>query len=349
MARISPLQYRWPFLAKFFFFGLLIFTLAAPIPYVFFKPGVPDDVTGNLITINDAKSYPVNGKLYLTSILVTNPDAPVLGIETIMNWAIGPHVVLPREVIYPPAVPGERIQRDSRDEMAGSRITSTAAALRYLGFEIQEIYYINRIRDYSKAGGILQPGDRILSVNGSTIGKIEDIRSAYSNNKIGEFIDIKVERQVDGKSVILNQRVELVANGEAGGDKSRPAIGVLIGTSAKFPIDIDFNLRGVGGPSAGLIFAIGIVEKMTPEDLLRGRSVAGTGAITPAGKVQAIGGIEEKMVGASRKGVAIFLAPRENCPDIKHVPKGLKVIPVSTLSEAISALRAPDNFRFPTC
>lgn len=88
---------------------------------------------------------------------------------------------------------------------------------------------------------------------------------------------------------------------------------------------------------------------MTPEDLLRGRKIAGTGSISPNGEVGAIGGIEEKMIGASRKGATIFFAPRNNCPDIKHIPKGLKVIPVSTLSEAIAALRAPDDFRFPTC
>ena len=111
----------------------------------------------------------------------------------------------------------------------------------------------------------------------------------------------------------------------------------------------DGNIRGVGGPSAGLIFAVGVIEKMTPEDLLRGRSVAGTGTINTKGDVGGIGGIEEKMIGASREGATIFLAPRVNCPDIKHVPKGLKVIPVSTLQEALAALRAPDDFRFPTC
>lgn len=336
-------------MAKFFFFSLMIITLAAPIPYVFFKPGVPNNVMGSLIEINDAKSYGSNGKLYITSILVTSPDAPVLGAETLYNWAIGPHVVLPREMIYPPAIPGQRIERDSRDEMTGSKITATAAALQYLGYKIEKIYFISQIREYSKAGGILQPGDRIISVDGSVIENIEEIRSSYSDRNIGDIIEIKIERQVDDEIEILTERIELVGNGEPGGDNQKPAIGVLVGTSAKFPIDIDFNIRGVGGPSAGMIFAIGIVEKMTPEDLLRGRKIAGTGAITADGKVQGIGGIEEKMIGAARKGATLFLAPRENCPDIKNVPDNLKVIPVSTLSEAIAALRAPDNFKFPTC
>jgi PDZ domain-containing protein len=336
-------------MAKFFFFSLMIITLAAPIPYVFFKPGVPNNVMGSLIEINDAKSYGSNGKLYITSILVTSPDAPVLGAETLYNWAIGPHVVLPREMIYPPAIPGQRIERDSRDEMTGSKITATAAALQYLGYKIEKIYFISQIREYSKAGGILQPGDRIISVDGSVIENIEEIRSSYSDRNIGDIIEIKIERQVDDEIEILTERIELVGNGEPGGDNQKPAIGVLVGTSAKFPIDIDFNIRGVGGPSAGMIFAIGIVEKMTPEDLLRGRKIAGTGAITADGNVQGIGGIEEKMIGAARKGATLFLAPRENCPDIKNVPDNLKVIPVSTLSEAIAALRAPDNFKFPTC
>lgn len=347
---ISPLRYRWPFIAKLFFFLLTIVTLAAPIPYVFFKPGVPDNVTGKLISIESgADSYEVNGKLFITSILVTNPYSPVFGAETIYNWAIGPHVVLPRETVYPPAVEGEVIERDSRAEMSGSKVTATAAALTYLGYRFEKVYIVSRIRDYSKAKSKLEPGDRILSVDGMRIGDIEEIRTAYSDRKIGDVIEIEVERLVDKKETRVRELIELVANQEPGADPTRPAIGILVGTTAKFPVEVDFNIRGVGGPSAGLVFAIGVIEKMTAEDLLRGRKIAGTGTISADGVVGAIGGIEEKMIGASRIGATIFLAPRENCPDIKHVPKGLKVIPVSTLSEAIAALRAPDDFRFPTC
>jgi len=346
---ISPLRYRWSFPAKLFFFLLAVATLAAPIPYVFFKPGVPDNVTGSLIEIKDAKSYEANGKLYITSILVTNPNSPVFGAETLYNWALGPHVVLPREVVYPLAVEGRVIERDSRAEMAGSKVTATAAALSFLGYQFEEIYFVSRILEYSDAKGKLEPGDRILIVDGDKINEIEEIRGAYSDKKIGDVIDIEVERVINGESRNVLESVRLVSNQELGADPNRPAIGILVGTTAKFPVDIDFNIRGVGGPSAGLIFAVGVVEKLTPEDLLRGRQIAGTGSIDPNGRVRAIGGIEEKMIGASRKGATIFLAPRENCPDIKHVPKGLKVIPVSTLSEAIAALRAPDGFRFPTC
>jgi len=346
---ISPLRYRWSFPAKFFFYLLTIATLLAPIPFVFFKPGVPDNVAGKIISIKDAKTYPINGKLFITSILVTNPDSPVFGAETLVNWAIGPHVVLPKESVYPPIKPAQKIERDSRNEMESSKVTSTAAALRYLGYDFDEVYYVSDIRDYSDAVKKLKIGDVITEIDGKEINQIEEIRTSYAKKSIGDSLLITVERKdKNGKVTPVTTRVILVENLDIE-EKERPAIGILVGTSARFPIDVDFNLPGVGGPSAGLIFAVGIVEKLTEEDLVRGRKIAGTGTITASGKVGGIGGIEEKMVGASRIGATIFIAPRENCPDIEHVPKGLKVIPVSTLSEAIEALRAPDNFQHASC
>lgn len=349
MRNISPLRYRWSFPAKFFFYLLTIATLLAPIPFVFFKPGVPDNVAGKIISIKDAKTYPINGKLFITSILVTNPDSPVFGAETLVNWAIGPHVVLPKESVYPPIQPAKKIERDSRNEMESSKVTATAAALRYLGYDFDEVYYVSDIRDYSDAIKKLKIGDVITEIDGKKINQIEEIRTSYANKSIGDPLLITVERKdKNGKVASVTTRVILVENLDIE-EKERPAIGILVGTSARFPIDVDFNLPGVGGPSAGLIFAVGIVEKLTEEDLVRGRKIAGTGTISASGKVGGIGGIEEKMVGASRIGATIFIAPRENCPDIEHVPNGLKVIPVSTLSEAIEALRAPDNFQHASC
>jgi len=349
MRNISPLRYRWSFPAKFFFYLLTIATLLAPIPFVFFKPGVPDNVAGKIISIKDAKTYPINGKLFITSILVTNPDSPVFGAETLVNWAIGPHVVLPKESVYPPIQPAQKIERDSRNEMESSKVTSTAAALRYLGYDFDEVYYVSDIRDYSDAIKKLKIGDVITDIDGKKINQIEEIRTSYTNKSIGDPLLITVERKdKNGKVASVTTRVILVENLDIE-EKERPAIGILVGTSARFPIDVDFNLPGVGGPSAGFIFAVGIVEKLTEEDLVRGRKIAGTGTISASGKVGGIGGIEEKMVGASRIGATIFIAPRENCPDIEHVPNGLKVIPVSTLSEAIEALRAPDNFKHASC
>ncbi|MBM3656473.1 MAG: hypothetical protein FJW91_05950 [Actinobacteria bacterium] len=352
MRNVSPLRYRWSFPVKSFFYLLTLATLLAPIPFVFFKPGVPSKVTGKLIQVNDFKTYPVNGDLYVTSVLVTNPGTPVFGAETIINWALGPNVVLPREAVYPPVKPAKLIQRDSRSEMESSKRAATAAALRYLGYGFLELYFISDIRDYSNAKEKFKVGDFIKEIDGKVINEIEEIRSSYANKKIGDPLLVAVDREnskgdlerITGEIILVENREVVSADGSA-----RPAIGILVGTTARFPIDIDFKLRGVGGPSAGLIFAVGIIEKLTEEDLLRGRKVAGTGTITPSGQVGSIGGIEEKMIGASRIGATVFIAPRENCPDINKIPAGLKVIPVSTLEEAIQALRAPDEYRLRSC
>jgi PDZ domain-containing protein len=352
-SHLSPLRYRWSLSARVFFYLLFIAILFAPVPFVFFKPGTPDNVTGSLISIDKAETFPVNGKLFITSILVTNPTTRVLGSETLYNWAVGPHAVLPREVVYPPALPGTVVQRQSRNDFASSKVTATAAALRYLGYEFFEAYFISDVRDYSQARGKLRIGDLIIKVDGNAITEIEEIRSSYSDKKIGDPLLITVERvKKSGERVLITESVTLVANQESTADaeaRKRPAIGILVGTTARFPIDVQFNLEGVGGPSAGMIFALGIIEKLTAEDLLRGRRVAGTGTISANGSVGPIGGIEAKMVGASRRGATIFLAPRANCSEIQNIPSGLQVIPVSTLSEAISALRAPEGFKFPTC
>ena len=350
---ISPLRYRWSFPAKTFFFLFYLAALLAPIPYVFFQPGTPDDVGGKLISIKDAKTYPVNGKLFITSILVTNPDAPVFGPETLYNWAVGSSVVIPREIVYPKSESKNQSVQQSQSEMTSSQASATAAALNYLGYQFTTAYYINAIRPYSNARGKLEPNDYVVAIDGKKITKLEDVRTSYIGKKIGDHLQITVERKNSaGQFSQLTYDVTLVANQDknsSGLQSGKPAIGILVGTTGKFPIDIQFNIDDVGGPSAGMIFALGIVDKLTEEDLVRGRKIAGTGTISAQGSVGAIGGIEEKMIGAKRAGATIFLAPRENCPDIRHVPRGLKVIPVSTLRESIATLRLPDNSKFPTC
>ena len=114
-------------------------------------------------------------------------------------------------------------------------------------------------------------------------------------------------------------------------------------TTYLFPLHVSITLKETGGPSGGLVFALGIVEKLSPEDFLAGRTVAGTGTIDSAGGIGAIGGIDEKIVAAKRAGATVFLAPTENCGDVTHVPSGIKVYSVATLKEAILVLKDARN------
>lgn len=114
-------------------------------------------------------------------------------------------------------------------------------------------------------------------------------------------------------------------------------------TKYLFPFPVTISLKDTGGPSGGLIFALGIIEKLTPEDLLKGRVVAGTGTITMAGSIGAIGGIDDKIIAAKKAGATLFLAPAENCADVTHVPPGITVYSVKTLAEAVGVLKDSKN------
>jgi PDZ domain-containing protein len=120
---------------------------------------------------------------------------------------------------------------------------------------------------------------------------------------------------------------------------------------------VKIKLAETGGPSGGLIFALGIVDKLTSQDLVRYRNIAGTGTITTEGRVGPIGGIAEKIIGAKKAGVELFLTPTENCSEIadeEKVPsssdkKVMKIVPVATLNEAMAILKLPDGAKYPSC
>lgn len=113
--------------------------------------------------------------------------------------------------------------------------------------------------------------------------------------------------------------------------------------------DVSISLKDTGGPSAGLIFALGLLARIDPHDFIRGRSIAGTGTIDDAGNVGPIGGIDQKMIGAARAGARIFLLPVRNCRDVTRVPAGLRAVPVNTLFEALALLQAPISEKYPEC
>jgi PDZ domain-containing protein len=132
---------------------------------------------------------------------------------------------------------------------------------------------------------------------------------------------------------------------------AHPTMGVYITEQYKFPFDVKISVGDIGGPSAGLMFALGIIDKLTPMNLTGGKFIAGTGEIEASGKVDPIGGIQQKMVAARQAGATIFLTPTANCPDTKGaVPAGLRLVRVSTLSQAVNDLEAiKADHQVPSC
>ena len=119
----------------------------------------------------------------------------------------------------------------------------------------------------------------------------------------------------------------------------RALVGIVLSRGFEFPVKVNFALDGIGGPSAGMIFALAIYDEMTPGDLTGGKKIAGTGTIDEQGTVGPIGGIRQKMIGARSDGAEYFLAPSDNCDDVTgHIPKGLQVVKIDTLSDAINSV-----------
>jgi len=338
--RISPRH-------LFFVVLLLITGLLVPLPFVLVEPGTPDDTFGKIkgkqvLEVVGRKSFPTTGKLNLTSIWVTNPDSRLHSFELIRAWADGERSVQPREVFYPKGIDPNDVKKENVADMKNSQLSSTLAAATYLNIPYSERLVVKGATDNSPNKEAVKKEDEIISFNGKRI---------TSSNQLRELIRTTTEKNVelqvirDGKELTIPVQIRSV---QSNGVKKN-VIGILISEDYELPFNVKIRLKNIGGPSAGLIFTLAIIDKLTKEDLVKGRNIAGTGTITPSGKVGPIGGIEEKLIGASREGATIFLAPSLNCPDIRHTPKGLRVVPVDNLSEALAALRATDPETLPMC
>jgi PDZ domain-containing protein len=158
------------------------------------------------------------------------------------------------------------------------------------------------------------------------------LRQLITRHKPGEQVTLTVQRA--GRR--MDERITTAAAKDG-----RAIVGVLTRDEADYPFKVAISLKDVGGPSAGLMFALGVVDKLTPGSLSGGKYIAGTGTIDDSGKVGPIGGIPQKMAGARRAGATVFLAPAGNCAEaVKTVPAGLRLVKVDSLQSAVDALDA---------
>ena len=316
----------------------------SPAPYVIEKPGPYYDTLGSvqfegetvpLIEIPDEKTYPTEGELTLLTVtLEGNPDRLPSWIDIALAWLQPSRTVVPMDVVFPPGTTVEQSAEQSRLDMENSQREAIAAALTELDYEVPGRLVIAGTQEGGPSDGVLPEGDVVVSVNGDTFEDVTGLREGIAENGTDEPAEVVVER--DGEEERFS--ITPVPSDE---DGSPPILGILVGAEYEFPIDVTIQLENVGGPSAGLMFALGIVDKLTPGSLNGGEEVAGTGTITGVGSVGRIGGIRQKMFAAVESGADWFLAPEANCADVVgNVPPGLKVFPVGTLDEALDTLDA---------
>ena len=322
-----------------------------PVPYVALLPGPTTNTLGSvrgteLIRISGHPVYPDTGHLDLVTVsVVGGPQQGMDLVTAVRDWVDPTRAVVPEETIYPKGQSARQAEQQSTAEMTGSQENATVAALRQLKIPVTTETIVASLAPTSPSAGKLKKGDVFVSVDGVPVTGGASLRAAVTAVSPGTPLAIVLRRK--GVTVTTS-----VTTGKAP-DDGRAVSGVETADQSHFPFTVDISLRDVGGPSAGLMFALGIVDKLTPGSLTGGRFIAGTGTIDDAGVVGPIGGIAQKMVGARDNGATVFLSPAKNCADAKaSVPEGLRLVKVATLAQAVTVLQDLDAGRasaLPSC
>jgi PDZ domain-containing protein len=309
-----------------------------PVPYVILTPGPTLNTLGKdssgqpLISITGHQTYPVNGHLNLVTISYQGGPGSNLNVfQTLRAWLNPSEAVVPESELFPPGQTAQQTQQQDTEQMASSQELATAAALTQLHIKYQTtVEVLSTVAGYP-ASKVLKAGDVIESVDGKPVTGESSLSSMINQHPAGTTLQLQVLRK--GQTLTIP-----VASKSSGGNA---VIGVQVQEQYKFPFNVRITVGDIGGPSAGMMFSLGIIDVLTPMNLTGGKFIAGTGEITASGQVQPIGGIQQKMVGARDAGATVFLTPAGNCADTKGaVPSGLKVVKVSTLSQAVSDLEA---------
>lgn len=319
--------------------GVAVFgALLMPVPYVILSPGPVFNTLGDfggeqIVEISDTTTYPTTGRLDMTTVRERGgPYGPVPLIEATLAALGGDSRVVPEELVFPPGVTSQQSREQGAAEFTAAQSNAVAAALNSLEIPLTEEALIARVEEDGPAWGVLEIGDVVVSAEGQPVRSSGELVEIVRSTAPGTELPLEVRRD-DQLDVVT---VTLAANPD---DPEQGRLGVLVRSVFEGPFPIEFSLGGVGGPSAGMMFALAIVDELTPGDLTAGTPIAGTGTIDPQGNVGPIGGIEQKMVGARSAGATLFLAPEANCDAVTgSVPNGLTVAAVSTLAEAQTAI-----------
>ena len=313
-------------------------SVLVPVPYVILGPGPTLNTLGKdsagrpLITISGHPTYPTDGHLNMVTVSYQGCQGNRFNIFTALVAWLNPHqAVVPESEICPAGQTQKQTQEQDTQEMTSSQETATAAALTELHIPFSTQVVVMQPEKGFPAYGVLKAGDVITEVNGQPVTSQVGLTKLINAHPPGSTLTLTISRNGQSHQVQVGTR-------QSGG---RPVMGVQITEQYKFPFQVKISVGDIGGPSAGVMFALGIIDKLTKMNLTAGRFIAGTGEIEANGKVDPIGGIQQKMIGARNAGATIFLTPAANCADAKGaVPAGLRLVKVSTLNQAVTYLEA---------
>lgn len=310
---------------------LTILVGQARVPYVELGPGPTYDTVGldedgkEVIVVTGATTSKSEGQLRFVTVAV---QSRVSLIEAIVGWWNDEDAVVPRELIFPPGQTQEEVEQQNAEDFANSQSAAQAAALAELGY--RTTIKVKAVAPDKPAAAVLKAGDVITSVDGATIDSGAKLVEQIRAKPAGSELSVGILRA--GKAEVV--KVKTYAD-----DTGVQRIGIDPEVSSSAPFTLSIPVENVGGPSAGLMLALGIIDKLKPEDLTGGKIIAGTGTIDPAGAVGPIGGVPQKLVGAKEAGATYFLTPKDNCSEaVANAQPGLTLVQVATLDEALAAL-----------
>ena len=333
----------------------------APAPFVIEQPGPVFNTLGSdqavgssssggshpLISIPGKVTYPTAGSLDLLTVSVVgdpDPGQRPSWLQIVSAWFQPSKAVLPVDDVFPPGTTSQQSNAQNAALMVDSQQDAVAAALNQLGYQFPQAVAVKEVIPHTPAASVLKTGDQITSVNGKSVESIQSLRDLVRKNGTTKAAEIGIVRSGQASTVSLTPTES----------QGAPVLGIGAGMDYTFPFDVKIQLNNVGGPSAGQMFALGIIDKLTPGMLNGGRKVAGTGTIDNRGVIGPIGGIRQKMYAARQSGGAsYFLAPASNCDEVTgHIPAGLHVFAVKTLADSLKALhavRSGGTESLPTC
>lgn len=335
---------------------LLVLATSATVPLVSMGPGPTYDTFGQarvetddggedevpVIDVVGREADETAGSLRMTTVAVR--DRLTL-VDAMRFWLDPLQVVVPRDQVFPPDRSRDEVRESNAAEMVGSENSAEAAAYRYLGIPMHP--RVEGVDPEGAAAGRLRAGDILTSVDGERVGDATAVVEMVGEHGPGDEIRIGFTRDGREESTTATLR-----SAGPDGDPGDGRLGILVGDTPADGTDVEITVSPeVGGPSAGLVLAIAIVDKLSPGDATGGAEVAGSGTIRPDGTVGSIGGIRHKIRAAHEVGVTEFLVPAANCAEaVQNPPEGIRLIEVENLAGALDALEtAAAGGEPPTC
>lgn len=311
--------------------------IALTVPYAAEGPGPTFNTLGevegeDVVKISGTETDEVAGNLNMTTVSVrSGMTLP----QVIGRWLTTGDTLVPLEQVFPPNLSPDEVRESNQIAFSTSEAAATVAAMNYLGLPVQ--VEVAGVLEGVAAEGLVETGDVIRSVDDTPVEEPGQVRSAILSKGPGDNVALEIQRGDETRTV----DIEL---GKHPGDAAVGFLGITMSSASATGVAVEYNLEDIGGPSAGMMFSLAVVDKLSPGELNGGRFVAGTGTIGEDGSVGPIGGIVHKVAAAEEIGAEAFLAPSANCAEAVSRDHGdLTVLKVDSLAEAIEQMDAFAN------